>query len=170
MTSWKPSQYKVWHMPKYNRTIQPITVTRSNASGRTHPHLILSLLRRIRLTVLYLLCAQRPNGSQQLPPWPTLQRRSEGRRPTQWNLMLTYAWNTGRATGKLTCENSANAFFLHDIRSTELPWYCFSCRAYFTDLFHTGRMGKRCLLTFYPLQNWLSGILEMDSDWQGLSL
>ncbi len=133
----------------------------------TYLHFILSLVCWIRFTVLYLWCAEAKliTGTSTVADTAALIWLEMA---PLVKSMLTCAWNTDVRLGNKLHKHCRP--FLHDTYLTELPWFLLFMQSWLHWPLSQGRVKeKRCLWTFYPLQNWLSGIWGMDFHWQGLS-
>lgn len=121
------------------------------------------------VSLCYIYCVQRPNWSQELPPWMTLTAAliKLKRQPTQWNLCWRMLETRTMSTWEINSMNKCRLFFFLFFAWHLLNWAALIL-LFMQSLPHgplSSRRSegkKRCLLT-----DWV-GSGDGFSDWQGL--
>lgn len=109
------------------------------------------------VSLCFIDCVQRPNRSQELPTWPTLQSVADSTKDGPLSeIYADLCLKCGCPTGKLTCDKSTDAIFCMTPLQLSCPHIAFYAELTSRTTFAKGE--KTLLIkTFYPLQNGLSG-------------
>lgn len=164
-------------MPKYYPPIQLIKVTSSIPRRRTLSGLVWTSFLLFchlsvgRVSLCYLSTVCRGQTDHRNFHWGRHRSADSTKVGPLSEIYADRCLKTRMSNWEINSMKKHCRLFLHDTYSTELP-YCFLCRSYFTDHFLKVEVrGKRCLLRLsIHCKTDRVGFLEVDLDWQGLSL